>query len=59
MSSEMWTSDTNGYLYYERALDGFLTDLLDTWQDKHCNHDVTITLFSRVYYTNICSRGVN
>lgn len=55
MSSEMWDFDINGDLYFEKAVDGFLTDLFERWTKFHCTHDVTIVLFSRTYYeaTNI------
>ncbi|GBM99482.1 GATOR complex protein DEPDC5 [Araneus ventricosus] len=51
MSSEMWDFDVNGDLYFEKAIDGFLPDLFSKWKKLHCNHDVTIVLFSRTFYT--------
>ncbi|CAN7986898.1 unnamed protein product [Ixodes hexagonus] len=60
MSSEMWDFDINGDLYFEKAVNGFLCDLIAKWkafavlrpflQDMKCNHDVNIVLFSRVFY---------
>lgn len=50
MSSEMWDFDINGDLYFEKAVNGFLTDLFERWKKFHCTHDVTIVLFSRTYY---------
>lgn len=50
MSSEMWDYDINGDLYCEKAINGFLTDLFDTWKRNDCSHDITIVLFSRTYY---------
>lgn len=50
MSSEMWDYDINGDLYCEKAINGFLTDLIDTWRRNDCSHDITIILFSRTFY---------
>ncbi|KAK8788496.1 hypothetical protein V5799_021714 [Amblyomma americanum] len=50
MSSEMWDFDMNGDLYFEKAVNGFLCDLIAKWKDMKCNHDVNIVLFSRVFY---------
>ncbi|XP_005093712.1 GATOR complex protein Iml1 isoform X2 [Aplysia californica] len=50
MSSEMWDFDLHGDLYFEKAVNGFLTDLFDKWKDQNCVHDVTIVLFSRTFY---------
>lgn len=35
MSSEMWDFDIHGDLYFEKAINGFLTDLMQKW--KVCN----------------------
>ena len=32
MSSEMWDFDINGDLYFEKAVNGFLTDLYAKWR---------------------------
>ncbi|KAK3608532.1 hypothetical protein CHS0354_010391 [Potamilus streckersoni] len=50
MSSEMWDFDFNGDLYFEKAVNGFLTDLFAKWKEQNCLHDVTIVLFSRTFY---------
>ncbi|XP_048241324.1 GATOR complex protein Iml1-like isoform X1 [Haliotis rufescens] len=50
MSTEMWDFDINGDLYFEKAVNGFLTDLFAKWKDQNCCHDVTIVLFSRTFY---------
>ncbi|XP_021373105.1 DEP domain-containing protein 5-like isoform X1 [Mizuhopecten yessoensis] len=50
MSSEMWDFDINGDLYFEKAVNGFLTDLFAKWKTQNCLHDVTIVLFSRTFY---------
>ena len=47
MSQEMWEFDCHGDLYFEKSVTGFLADLFARWKDEHCNHDVTIVLFSR------------
>ncbi|XP_065209009.1 GATOR complex protein Iml1 isoform X2 [Planococcus citri] len=50
MSSEMWEFDVHGDLYFEKAVNGFLSDLFQKWKKNSSNHEVTIVLFSRVYY---------
>jgi hypothetical protein len=50
MSSEMWDFDINGDLYFEKAVNGFLSDLFEKWKKLKCCHDVTIVMFSRTYY---------
>ncbi|XP_050411212.1 GATOR complex protein Iml1 isoform X2 [Patella vulgata] len=50
MSSEMWDFDISGDLYFEKAVNGFLTDLFLKWKEQNCCHDVTIVLFSRTFY---------
>lgn len=50
MSSEMWDYDINGDLYCEKAINGFLTELFETWRRNDCSHDITIILFSRTFY---------
>lgn len=50
MSSEMWDYDINGDLYCEKAINGFLTDLFETWRRNDCSHDINIVLFSRTFY---------
>lgn len=50
MSSEMWDFDIHGDLYFEKAVNGFLTDLFMKWKKLGCNHEVTIVLFSRTFY---------
>ncbi|CAF4072663.1 unnamed protein product, partial [Adineta steineri] len=50
MSKEMWDFDHHGDTYYEKAVDGFLFDLFTRWKSMSCQHDVTMTLFSRVFY---------
>lgn len=50
MSSEMWDFDINGDLYFEKAVNGFLSDLFDKWKMLSCCHDVTIVMFSRTFY---------
>ncbi len=32
MSSKMWDFDINGDLYFEKAVNGFLSDLFDKWK---------------------------
>jgi DEP domain-containing protein 5 len=51
MSSEMWDFDIHGDLYFEKAVNGFLTDLFAKWKKQGSNHEVTIVLFSRTFYS--------
>lgn len=51
MSSEMWHFDIHGDLYFEKAVNGFLADLFMKWKKIGSNHEVTIVLFSRTFYT--------
>ncbi|BES97244.1 Protein of unknown function (DUF3608) [Nesidiocoris tenuis] len=50
MSSEMWDFDIYGDLYFEKMVNGFLTDLFQKWKNQGSNHEVTIVLFSRTFY---------
>ncbi|XP_020718140.1 GATOR complex protein DEPDC5 isoform X3 [Ceratitis capitata] len=50
MSSEMWDFDIHGDLYFEKAVNGFLTELFHKWKKLGCNHEVTVVLFSRTFY---------
>ncbi|XP_052847203.1 GATOR complex protein Iml1 isoform X8 [Drosophila gunungcola] len=54
MSSEMWDFDIHGDLYFEKAVNGFLTELFQKWRKLSCNHEVTIVLFSRTFYAAKC-----
>ena len=47
MSSEMWNYDNHGTLYFEKAVDCFLSEMFKRWGEKDCLHEVTIVLFSR------------
>ncbi|CAL8347051.1 unnamed protein product [Merluccius merluccius] len=51
MSSEMWDFDVYGDLYFEKAVNGFLSDLFAKWKEKNCSHEVTVVLFSRTFYS--------
>ena len=53
MSAEMWSFDRFGYLHFEKTI-AFLEDLFRLWTEKNCNHDLTMTLFSRSFY-DACS----
>jgi len=50
MSSEMWDFDLHGDLYFEKAVNGFLYEMFSKWQRTGASHEVTIVLFSRVFY---------
>uniref|UniRef100_A0A3B1K5A7 DEP domain containing 5, GATOR1 subcomplex subunit n=1 Tax=Astyanax mexicanus TaxID=7994 RepID=A0A3B1K5A7_ASTMX len=45
MSCEMWDFDIYGDLYFEKAVNGFLSDLFAKWKEKNCSHEVTVVLF--------------
>ncbi|XP_016897704.1 GATOR complex protein DEPDC5 isoform X2 [Cynoglossus semilaevis] len=51
MSCEMWDFDVYGDLYFEKAVNGFLSDLFAKWKEKNCSHEVTVVLFSRTFYS--------
>ncbi|XP_076876476.1 GATOR1 complex protein DEPDC5 isoform X2 [Brachyhypopomus gauderio] len=51
MSCEMWDFDIYGDLYFEKAVNGFLSDLFAKWKERNCSHEVTVVLFSRTFYT--------
>uniref|UniRef100_A0A2S2R9E1 DEP domain-containing protein 5 n=1 Tax=Sipha flava TaxID=143950 RepID=A0A2S2R9E1_9HEMI len=50
MTSEMWEFNFLGDTYFEKAVDGFLVDLFDKWKCFGSNHEVTLVVFSRVFY---------
>lgn len=50
MSCEMWDFDIYGDLYFEKAVNSFLSDLFAKWKEKNCSHEVTVVLFSRTFY---------
>lgn len=47
MSSEMWNYDVHGEMFFEKAVNGFLSELFDRWEAFGSSHEVTIVLFSR------------
>ena len=47
MSSEMWMHDKNGYLYFEKTVDGFLKEMFQRWKEVGSSHEVTVVLFTR------------
>ncbi|XP_069037996.1 GATOR1 complex protein DEPDC5 isoform X3 [Lepisosteus oculatus] len=49
MSCEMWDFDIYD-LYFEKAVNGFLSDLFAKWKEKNSSHEVTVVLFSRTFY---------
>ncbi|PWN28852.1 hypothetical protein BDZ90DRAFT_230860 [Jaminaea rosea] len=49
-AKEMWDFDEDGELYYEKALTGFIPELLRRWRSVPTNHVLSIILFARVYY---------
>lgn len=53
MTKEMWDySPEDGQLYFEKAVEGFLPQLFEKWQQTGANHSVTVIFFSRTYYSS-------
>lgn len=50
LSREMWEFDEDGEIYYEKALQGFIPELLRRWRAVPTNHILTVILFARVHY---------
>ncbi|SPO24788.1 probable Vacuolar membrane-associated protein IML1 [Ustilago trichophora] len=50
LSREMWEFDEDGEIYYEKALQGFIPELLRRWKSVPTNHILTVILFARVHY---------
>jgi len=50
MSREMWAYDGEGRPYWELAVDGFLKEMFERWKKTNASHEVTIVLFSRLFY---------
>lgn len=42
MSSEMWDFDIYGDLYFEKAVNGFLSELFAKWKRHGSNHEVIV-----------------
>ena len=53
MAKEMWEFDEDGELYYEKALQGFLPELLRRWKEVPTNHVCSVILFARVHYDDL------
>ncbi|KAJ9478307.1 Vacuolar membrane-associated protein IML1 [Pseudozyma hubeiensis] len=50
LAREMWEFDEDGEIYYEKALQGFIPELLRRWRSIPTNHILTVILFARVHY---------
>uniref|UniRef100_V5EW85 Vacuolar membrane-associated protein IML1 n=1 Tax=Kalmanozyma brasiliensis (strain GHG001) TaxID=1365824 RepID=V5EW85_KALBG len=50
LAREMWEFDEDGEIYYEKALQGFIPELLRRWRAVPTNHILTVILFARVHY---------
>lgn len=50
LGKEMWDFDEDGEIYYEKALTGFIPELLKRWRSVPTNHVISIILFARVWY---------
>ena len=46
----MWQYDVKGELFFEKAVDGFLSAMFNRWEKHGSSHEVTIVLFSRCFY---------
>ncbi|PAV86806.1 hypothetical protein WR25_04584 [Diploscapter pachys] len=53
MSSEMWQIESQGDLFFEKCVKGFMTELFDRWRFQKCSHYVSIVLCSRHYAMNV------
>jgi hypothetical protein len=53
MTKEMWDfAPEDGQLYFEKAVEGFLPQLFEKWQQTGANHSVTLIFFSRTFYSS-------
>ncbi|KAI9355945.1 hypothetical protein DFJ73DRAFT_916836, partial [Zopfochytrium polystomum] len=50
MSKEMWEFTSDGDLYFEKCVNGFLPDLFNHWKRTGATHVVSIVLFARVFF---------
>ena len=50
MSSEMWDCDINGDLYFEKAVNGFLSDLFQKWKVFFFKFSFNIFLFCYIRF---------
>ncbi|CAO1632925.1 unnamed protein product [Sympodiomycopsis kandeliae] len=50
MGREMWDFDEDGEIYYEKAINGFIPELLKRWRSIPTNHVISVILFARVWY---------
>ncbi|PWN42538.1 hypothetical protein IE81DRAFT_313369 [Ceraceosorus guamensis] len=50
LAKEMWEFDEDGELYYEKAISGFIPELVRKWKMVPTNHVVSVVLFARVHY---------
>ena len=50
VSKEMFDWDAYGYMQYQRATNGFLTNLFERWKKENCCHDTQIIFFARHLY---------
>jgi len=46
----MWQFDEDGEMYFEKAIQGFIPELLRRWRSVPTNHVVSVVLFARVHY---------
>lgn len=49
MSSEMWDFDIHGDLYFEKAVNGFLSELFTKWKVISCLIDQSNHNFLNIY----------
>lgn len=57
MSSEMWDFDIYGDLYFEKAVNGFLSEMFAKWKRHGSNHEVSFSSFLlliKINLLNIC-----
>ncbi|CAJ0841132.1 7810_t:CDS:10 [Entrophospora sp. SA101] len=50
MSREMWEFDDDGELFFEKAVDGFFTELFHNWKLLGTNHVISISRYCKDFY---------
>ncbi|KAJ9077055.1 vacuolar membrane-associated protein iml1 [Entomophthora muscae] len=58
LSIEMWEFEEDGFLFSEKALNGFLPDLTERWKLMGTNHVVSVILFTRITYPEDAAAAV-
>eukprot|EP00698_Gefionella_okellyi_P023459 TRINITY_DN8026_c0_g1_i2.p1 TRINITY_DN8026_c0_g1~~TRINITY_DN8026_c0_g1_i2.p1 ORF type:complete len:679 (-),score=98.04 TRINITY_DN8026_c0_g1_i2:1102-3138(-) len=51
LSAEMWEFDDEGDLFFEKAVNEFVSELLGRWKALNVTHNLCVVFFSRTHYT--------